>query len=112
MQEFIDYLDGRIASVRAEIAALEAEGRGDDANLEKVRANIYEVCRTVTIALKDRPGAGAAAIEARLAGFRDVWGAALEKARTHGNAAAAAVEEIKLEALADAAARFREALAK
>ncbi len=74
-----------------------------------MRANIYEVCRTVSAALAERPGAGREAIEAQFARFGSIWGAALEKAREHGDARAAAVEEIKLEALGEIRARFAEA---
>ena len=108
MNEFIAFLSGRIAEGRAEIAALTAEGRKDDADLAKVRTNIYDVCRTVTQALANRPGAGTDAVAAQLERFRNVWGAALEKAKQHNDVGAAAVEETKLAALEDAAARFRE----
>ena len=112
MKGFISYLDQRAGAAKAEVASLEADGRRDEANFARVRANIYDVCKTVTLALLDRPGAGVPAIEARLEGFRKTWGEALLKAREHGNADAAAVEEVKLEALADAAARFEEAKKK
>ena len=108
MEAFIAWLDGRIAEGRADIAALEADGRKDDANFAKVRTNIYEVCRTVTLALANRPGAGLSAVGAQLDRFRDTWGGALEKARQHDDVARAAVEETKLAALEDVAAHFRE----
>ena len=108
MNAFIDYLTRQIEAGREEIARLEAAGRQDDAAFEKVRANIYEVCKTVTGALIDRPGAGAEAVKARLEGFRETWGAALEKARTHGDVRNVVVGETKLEALEDVIAHFPE----
>ena len=108
MKEFIAFLDSRIEEGRAEIAALSAESRRDEADFAKVRTNIYEVCRTVSLALIDRPGAGTKAIGAQFDRFRTAWGSALEKAKQHGNAQAVVVEETKLAALADVAARFEE----
>ena len=108
MKEFVSYLDGRIEEGRAEIAALTAEGRTDDANFAKVRTNIYDVCRTVSRTLTDRPGAGRNAIAAQLERFRTAWGAALEKAKQHDDVSGIAVEEIKLTALEDVIAHFRE----
>ena len=40
--------------------------------------------------------------------FRTGWGAALEKAKQHGDIGAIAVEETKLAALADVIAHFQE----
>ena len=108
MKEFISYLDNRIEEGRAEIAALTADGRTDDANFAKIRTNIYDVCRTVSRTLADRPGAGIDAIAAQLERFRATWGAALEKAKQHDDISGIAVEETKLAALEDVIAHFRE----
>ena len=109
MQEFIDYLSQQLAAGKAEIAALEADGRKDDANFAKAKNNIYDVCRTVTQALIDRPGFGADAVKARFDGFRSSWGAALQKAQEHGDVRGIAVEEAKLSALEDVISHFPEA---
>ena len=108
MKGFIAYLESRISEGKAEIAALEAEGRKDDANFARVRTNIYDVCRTVSQALADRPGAGTGAVRAQLERFRAGWSAALEKAKQHEDVQAAAVEETKLAALKDITAHFPE----
>ncbi len=108
MKGFIAYLDTRVEEGRAEIAALTAEGRNDDANFAKVRTNIYDVCRTVSRTLMDRSGAGVNAIAAQLERFRTSWSASLEEANKHDDISAAAVEETKLAALRDVIARFRE----
>ena len=108
MDEFIEYLSTQIEAGRKETARLEAQGRQDDANFAKVRTNIYKVCRTVTNALKDRPGAGAEAVRAQLERFEASWNDALEKARTHGDAKGVVVEETKLQALEDAIRHFSE----
>ncbi len=108
MKEFIAYLDSRITEGQSEITALENDGRKDDAKFARIRTNIYDVCRTVCLTLADRPGSGAAAVRAQLERFRAIWGAALEKAKEHGDISAAAVEETKLAALEDVIAHFPE----
>lgn len=106
MDEFIAYLTAQEEAGKAEIAALQAEGRTDDANFAKVRANIYEVCKTVTQALINRPGFGEQAVAERLAGFKSTWGASLEAATEHNDARGIAVAEAQLTALADVIAHF------
>ena len=108
MNEFIEYRSAKAEEGRAEIASLTAADRRDDADFAKVRTNIYEVCRTVTEALTKRPG-NAAAVKAQFTRFRTAWTAALEKAREHNDVRAVAVEEIKLAALDDVTAHFKEA---
>lgn len=108
MKEFIEYLDGKLKEGRAEIIRLSADGRKDDADFAKVSTNIYEVCKTVSQALLNRPGAGINAINAQFERFRTIWGAALDKAKQHNDAKAVAIEETKLAALEDAIAHFQE----
>ena len=108
MEEFITYLTGKIEEGKAETASLLVDGRKDDANFAKVRTNIYDVCRTVSQALVNRPGAGIGAIRSQLERFRTEWSAALEKAKQHDNINDIAVEETKLAALEDIIAHFRE----
>ena len=108
MEEFITYLTGKIEEGKAETASLLANGCTDDSNFVKVRTNIYDVCRTVSQALINRPGAGTGAIRAQLERFRAEWGAALEKAKQHDNINGIAVEETKLAALEDIIAHFQE----
>ena len=108
MEEFIRYLSGRVEEGKAEAAALLADGRSDDASFAKVRTNINDVCRTVSQALMNRPGAGISAVRSPMERFRAEWGAALDKAKQHGNVRGIAVEETKLAALEDIIAHFQE----
>ena len=108
MNEFITYLESRIEEDKAEIVKLNAEDRRDDADFARVRTNIYEVCKSVSQTLLNRPGDGKAAVRAQFERFRTGWGAALEKAKQHDDIGGIAVEEIKLAALADITARFEE----
>ena len=109
MKEFITYLSSKVEEGKAETASLLADGRTDDANFAKVRTNIYDICRTVSQTLINRPGAGTGAVRAQLERFRAEWGAALEKAKQHDNINGIAVEETKLAALDDIIAHFQEA---
>ena len=108
MESFITYLTGKIEEGKAETAYLQADGRTDDANFAKVRTNIYDICRTISQTLINRPGAGTGAVRAQLERFRAEWSAALEKAKQHDNINGIAVEEMKLAALDDIIAHFQE----
>lgn len=108
MKEFITYLSSKVEEGKAETASLQADGRTDDANFAKVRTNIYDICRTVSQTLINRPGAGTGAVRAQLERFRAEWSAALEKAKQHDNINGIAVEETKLAALDDIIAHFQE----
>ena len=110
MDDFIAYLAAQAEAGKNEIAALEAEDRKDDANFAKVRTNIYEVCKTVTGALLNRPGFGIEVVKARLAGFKATWGADLDAATTHDDARGIAVAEAQLTALDDVITHFPEAV--
>ncbi len=108
MKAFMAYLESKISEGKEEIIALEADGRKDDGNFAKVRTNIYDVCRTISRTLADRPGAGIVAVRAQLDRFRTGWSAALEQAKQHDDIHAVAVEETKLAALEDIIAHFPE----
>lgn len=108
MEKFIAYLDSKMTEGKAKTAELQTKGSSDDADFMKVQTNIYEICKTVSLALANRPGAGAGAVKAQLERFRTEWSAALEKARQYNNTRGIAVEEIKLSALEDIMAHFEE----
>lgn len=108
MKDFIEYLTKQIEAGSNDAVRLEAAGCQDDANFAKVRTNIYEICRTVTNALINRPGAGTEKVKSQLERFQTSWNAALEKARAHGDIRNIVVEETKLNALEDVIAHFPE----
>ena len=112
MEDFIAYLTNKIEEEKAEAEALQADGRKDDANFTKVRINIYDVCRTVSKALMNRPDGGTAIIGERFERFREEWGAALEKAKQFDDIDRIAVEENKLAALEDVIAHYQEVTVK
>ena len=108
MEDFIIFLEKRIGEQKADIEKLEKEGRGDEADFARVRSNIYDIARSVTLALKDRSGYGTDAVRERFEGFRRDWGDALEKAREKDDAKGTAVGENRLAALEEIIERFRE----
>lgn len=98
------FLDKRIAQCRERGCALAADGRGDEANHEKIRANVYDIFRAVLSAgekTRSDPEQVLAFFRERLESIPAAWQTALEKAREHNDDIRAAVELIKLEAAAD-----------
>ena len=110
MEDFIAFLEKRIGEEKADTERLTKEERQDEADFARVRSNIYDITRTVTLALKDRPGFGTDAVKERFESFRKDWGAALEKARLQGSAKDIAVGENKLAALEEIMTHFSEVL--
>ena len=108
MNAFLKELEQVAAELRQQANAFAADQRQDDADLTKIRANIYEICATIgKVMCKTRPEeAREAAFLKKLEELPQNWRVALEAAEAHGNTQRAAVEELKLEALADVLARF------
>ncbi len=98
------YLEDHIALCMERSRALAGDSRGDEANLEKIRANVYEIFRTVLSAgekAQADPERAMAFFLDRLETIPAAWQTALYKAREHGDDARAAIELIKLEVAAD-----------
>ena len=104
MEDFIAELKARHAALNGQAAALRAQNKGDEAVFYTVRANVYDICATVCSVHMKR--GDPAAFDAALERFRIEWGASLEAAKKQNNAKKICVEETKLEALADVAARL------
>lgn len=108
MEHFLKDLQVTAEKLRQQANTFAAEQRQDDADLAKIRANIYEICATIgnvvckTTAIEERE----AVYLKKLEELPRNWHTALEMAKAHGNGQRAAVEELKLEALADVQARF------
>ncbi len=109
MNAFLKELEQTAADLRQQAGVFAADCRQDDADLTKIRANIYEICATIgNVVCKNTPEEQQEAVYLKkLEELPRNWRAALEMARAHGNAQRAAVEELKLEALADVLARFQ-----
>ena len=95
----------RIAGCDRHSRELKADERGDEAVLDKVRANIYDVFRTVLSAAvkagRGDPEAVSRFYSEKLEVIPAGWADAYEKARTHNDAVKMQIESIKLDAVAD-----------
>ena len=102
----------RVDACNAREKELEADGRGDEAVFEKIRANVYDIFRTVLSAAGKACKGDTEAVRrffgGRLAQIPADWGTALENAEAHGDTARAQIERIKLEAAEDIRAYFRQ----
>ena len=47
IETFINYLDQRISSIQEDTLRLIADDRRDEANFEKIRANIFQIVKTM-----------------------------------------------------------------
>lgn len=47
MEQFLDYIKESIEKANKEVQSLIAQDRKDEANLMKIRANIYGICQTI-----------------------------------------------------------------
>ena len=110
MNAFLKDLEQTAADLRQQANAFAADQRQDDADLTKIRANIYEICATIgNVVCKMTPEEQREAVyRKKMEELPRNWYTALEMAQAHGNAQRAAVEELKLEALADVLARFED----
>ena len=107
METFINALKEQQALLTRQAGEKRAQNKGDEAVFCTVKANVYEICATVcSVWVKKGDIDACGAVFAR---FKEEWGAALEAAKRQNNAKKTCIEEIKLEALADVAARFEAA---
>lgn len=92
--------------------ALQADDRADEAIFEKVKANVYDIFRTVfSVAVqtcKEDPDAVQRFFALRLEQIPTSWAAALEEAKRHDDAVKMRLEQIKL----DTVGAIRENFAK
>lgn len=109
MEQYYAYLEQARAALLAEAERLRPD-RLDESNFLKVKANIYEICDTITKVHMNRPGGGPDACRAQLERFKREWTAAKEKAAAHNDTEKAVIEALKLEALSDAATKLEEVL--
>lgn len=102
METFQIWLDEQAACLREESKKLTADDRRDEGNLVKIRANVYEICKSVLQVL-DRGKA-----KAKLTELHDTWSKSLEMARGHDDVRQTVIEEIKMETLAEILSKLEE----
>lgn len=106
--------DAKIHS-EEQIRLLEGEGRQDEANLEKVRRNVYDIFTALANADAAQARKEADPAEAfgrlhaiRLDRFPEPWRQRLQKAAAHGDVITQTIEETKLKTAARIWALFQE----
>lgn len=109
-QRLMRYLQALEAAGRESarlIGQLEKEDRQDEADLEKIRRNVYGICASLAnadAALARKAADPAAEFEGRhrqrLQSFPEPWRQKREKAAAHGDVIAATIEETKLNTIA------------
>jgi len=111
MNTFTAYLGAEIEYLRQEEALLAADGRKDEADLARIRRNIFEICSTVhgVFGQKIVPESFYEAYLAKLDEFGSAWRASQQRADANADGTKAAVEAVKLEALTAIRAKFIEA---
>ena len=95
-----DYFEEKIAACRADIVALYADHRGDEAAFVKVKMNVYDIFATVFSAALKNSGDDVQLCQfflARLSQIPQNWHTSLANAEAHGEVEKAHIEHIKLD---------------
>jgi hypothetical protein len=105
-----EYFEERIASCVLRSQELLAEERTDEASFEKIRANVYDIFKTIlSVAVKTGRGDAAAVrrfFTEKAAEIPSSWEAAYEKASQHQDAVKMQIERIKLDTIEEIRERF------
>ncbi|MDF2589281.1 MAG: hypothetical protein K0S41_3122 [Anaerocolumna sp.] len=105
--EYLNYLDDKLQVSNKIITNLNVDGKNDEANLEKIRYNVYGIFKTLLLATEKKiQGKSKLASEIAdefhkeyLATFDKIptnWTQNFNKAKEHGNTTEMITEEIKL----------------
>ena len=112
MEKMNRYLEEKIAGCEQLDKELSADGRGDEAVFEKVRANIYDAMRTwLTVAVRIGNGNADAAKDffiQRVEQIPAAWAAAYDKAKEHDDTVRMQTEQVKLDVVREVRAKFDE----
>ena len=112
VSRFYEWLGERKEQVLAEAKALSDDGRTDESNSLKARANIYDICKAVCGAA-EKQAQGAPLKDAFVTAFERVtspWKLSLEQAKAHDDSHKVMIEEAKLSAVDEIIAKIRESL--
>lgn len=99
----LDFLNERISTCNSQQALLQSKNRDDEATFEKVKANIYDIFRTIYWTASKASGGServaALFFQQKLQQIPANWEEALLVATQHDDAKKAHVEKTKLEAV-------------
>lgn len=111
-QKFELYLDTQITACRQRSKQLAEEDRVDESNFEKIRANVYEIFKTVLSAAgKASKGDEPAKRSFFLQKTEQIpvsWAASYEKAKQNGDVKKLHIESIKLETIREIRDRYQQ----
>lgn len=110
MKEFTTYLNKAIDIAQKKEQELITTDRKDEANLQKIRANIYGICRTIfEVVSKTKNGEELREEYAnKLDNLPKNWVESYERAKQHNDVTKILVEETKMEALCEVKEKFEE----
>ena len=109
INEFFNWLDKAKEAVLSEVAALASDGRTDESNSLKAKANVYDICKSVIGAiLKKAPDMSYKDAFASFERITAPWRESLEAAKAHDDARKIMVEEAKLSAVTEIFAKAKE----
>lgn len=105
------YFEEKIGECNEQKKALLSDDRRDEANFWQIRANIYDIFRTI-LSVAERAKKSKDEIQAFMAGklseMMDTWAQSGLKAGAHGDTVKAAIEQIKVETAVEIQRRFEE----
>ena len=98
-QDFMQYLDAQIQSCKQEESRLIEDCRKDEANFCRIRANVFEICRTLfTAAQKSAADKVSEDFMKKTSHISENWKISRQKAEEHQDAARLLIENTKLQA--------------
>lgn len=110
-EAFTRFLDDRTAHIQERVMQLNQDHRNDEANFEKIRANIFQVIKTVFLAYQKTPRAERelrTLMDAKLTLFERTWTDSMAKAKEHSDEKRVLQEQVKLEAVKEIRQKFEE----
>lgn len=102
MEDFVSFLESRVADAERSAAALRADDRRDEAALEKIRGNIYGIFVSVAQAGKkatSTPEDLHAFVAGNIERIPAGWSIARDKAAAKGDSVRVVQEDVKLAAM-------------
>lgn len=101
-ESFITYLDERTRAVQENITRLTKDQRKDEADFEKIRANIFQMFKTIFLASARISPAEEEQIrffDNKMTSIAETWKEALAKAAKHQDERRILQEQVKLEVM-------------
>ncbi len=110
VSELNSYIDESVALCKRRNCELLEDERSDEAVFEKVKANVYDIVRTIlNVAVKTgggEPGTVQQFFVQKLDRIASDWAASYNKAKLHGDAEKVHLEQIKLDTVREIKSQF------